>query len=199
MAALGAIISFLLIRPLVWTACQSLNYNLADKTCEFNNDTKYFRPKYFVEKPTHVYADNPDSERPWRRLNSNPVCFETKDNQFGAFVVEVGGHIDAVKLIHLHGQVSCNVSKGWWSNWGCGGRNLFVLLTNSSDDILMPKVVVDGQKYKVKGYDSTSSEIIWKNFTTPIRFTSEQELRLWFGQDLLDINEGGLTFTLTRS
>ena len=100
MAALGAIISFLLIRPLVWAgescrndnseygfalvdhvyrsffadrlvscymscsmqpACQSLNYNLADKTCEFNNDTKYFRPKYFVEKPTYVYADNPDS------------------------------------------------------------------------------------------------------------------------------------------
>ena len=42
-------------------ACQSLNYNLADKTCEFNNDTKYFRPKYFVEKPAYVYADNPDS------------------------------------------------------------------------------------------------------------------------------------------
>ena len=42
-------------------ACQSLNYNLADKTCEFNNDTKYFRPKYFVEKPTFVYAENPDS------------------------------------------------------------------------------------------------------------------------------------------
>ena len=100
MAALGAIISFLLFRPLVWTgescsndnsehgftlvdhvyrsffadrlvscymsystqpACQSLNYNLADKTCEFNNDTKYFRPKYFVGKPTYVYADNPDS------------------------------------------------------------------------------------------------------------------------------------------
>lgn len=42
-------------------ACQSLNYNLADKTCEFNNDTKYFRPKYFVEKPRFVYAENPDS------------------------------------------------------------------------------------------------------------------------------------------
>ena len=42
-------------------ACQSLNYNLADKTCEFNNDTKYFRPKYFVEKPTFVYGENPDS------------------------------------------------------------------------------------------------------------------------------------------
>ena len=42
-------------------ACQSLNYNLADKTCELNNDTKYFRPKHFVEKPTFVYAENHDS------------------------------------------------------------------------------------------------------------------------------------------
>ena len=38
--------------------CQSLNYNLADKTCELNNDTKYFRPKYFVKKPAFVYAAN---------------------------------------------------------------------------------------------------------------------------------------------
>ena len=42
-------------------ACQSLNYNLADTTCEFNNDTKYFRPNHFVEKSTWVYAENPDS------------------------------------------------------------------------------------------------------------------------------------------
>ena len=42
-------------------ACQSLNYDLSDKTCEFNNDTKYYRAKYFVEKATSVYADNPDS------------------------------------------------------------------------------------------------------------------------------------------
>ena len=42
-------------------ACQSLNYNLADQTCDFNNDTKYYRAKYFVEKATSVYAENPDS------------------------------------------------------------------------------------------------------------------------------------------
>ena len=42
-------------------ACQSSNYNLADKICQFNNDTKHFRPKYFVEKANSVYADNPDS------------------------------------------------------------------------------------------------------------------------------------------
>ena len=118
------------------------------------------------------------------------MCFGTKDNQFGTFVVEVGGHIDAVKLVHLHGKVSCDVSKGLWSNWGCGTRNLFVLLTNSSDDILIPKVVAGGYKYNIKGYDSDSPEIIWKNFTTPIRFTSEQELRLWHGKDLVGKGEG---------
>ena len=42
-------------------ACQSLNYNLADKSCELNNETKYFRPRHFVEKATFVYAENPDS------------------------------------------------------------------------------------------------------------------------------------------
>ena len=41
--------------------CQSLDYNLADKTCEFNKYTKYFRPKHFVENPTYLYADNLDS------------------------------------------------------------------------------------------------------------------------------------------
>ena len=45
------------------SACQSLNYNLANKTCELNNDTKYFRPKHFVEKPTFAYAENPDSSK----------------------------------------------------------------------------------------------------------------------------------------
>ena len=42
-------------------SCQSLNYNPDEKTCQLNNDTKYFRPKYFVEKPLFVYAENPSS------------------------------------------------------------------------------------------------------------------------------------------
>ena len=41
--------------------CQSLNYNPIDKTCELNNDTKYFRPTHFVKKPEFVYAENLDS------------------------------------------------------------------------------------------------------------------------------------------
>ena len=39
-------------------ACQSLNYDLADKTCEFNSVFK--NPEDLTEKPTSVYAVNPD-------------------------------------------------------------------------------------------------------------------------------------------
>ena len=42
-------------------SCQSLNYTPDDKACQLNNDTKYFRPKYFVENPLFVYAENPSS------------------------------------------------------------------------------------------------------------------------------------------
>ncbi|XP_044181667.1 uncharacterized protein LOC122962572 [Acropora millepora] len=97
-------------------ACQSLNYNLADKTCDLNNDTKYYRPKYFVEKPTSVYAENRDSESPWRRLNSAHVCFGAKNNTFGRFQIEFSGSINAVKPVHLDGKVSCGEA---WAKWGC--------------------------------------------------------------------------------
>ena len=42
-------------------ACQSLNYNLADKTCEFNSKTKRLNPKDWAGKANSVYADNPDA------------------------------------------------------------------------------------------------------------------------------------------
>ena len=43
------------------TTQPTLNCNLVDKSCEYSNETKYYRPKDFVEKPAYVYADNPDS------------------------------------------------------------------------------------------------------------------------------------------
>lgn len=56
-------------------ACQSFNYDLADKTCQLNNNTKYFRPEYFVEKGSSVYADNPDSGKlQFLHFYSLPVC-----------------------------------------------------------------------------------------------------------------------------
>lgn len=162
-------------------ACQSLNYNLADKTCEFNNDTKYFRPKYFVEKPTSVYGTNPDSERPWRKLNSAAVCFGARNDQFGRFEVEVGGSLDAVKLVHLSGLVNCNINRNNKSSkWGCSpySKKIQVVITNTSNTVLLPHAGVN-LKYAIPGYGPNSSEIVFSDFPNPLPLSSGQDLRLW--------------------
>ena len=40
--------------------CQSLNYNLADKVCQFNNETRHSRPEKLMSSDFFVYADNPN-------------------------------------------------------------------------------------------------------------------------------------------
>ena len=107
---------------------------LAQAVCSWNQQTTW------VFEISPVFANLLIAERPWRRLKSNPVCFGAIDNQFGRFLVEVDGHIDALKLVHLHGKVSCDVSKSRWSNWGCGKEKLMLFLTNATDDVLIPKV-----------------------------------------------------------
>ena len=62
-------------------------------------------------------------------------------------------------------------------------------LTNSTEDILIPKVEEGDFTYRIEGYKSTSPEIVWKDFTNPILLTSGQELRLWHGTDLMDLSE----------
>lgn len=66
-------------------ACQSFNYDLAAKTCQFNNNTKYFRPKYFGEKGSSVYVDNPDSGKLLFNFCSLQVCFQVFLISFGIF------------------------------------------------------------------------------------------------------------------
>lgn len=41
-------------------ACQSLNYNLDNKICEFNSESSRSQPNSFQENVTYVYADNPN-------------------------------------------------------------------------------------------------------------------------------------------
>ena len=85
--------------------------------------------------------------------------FGAKGNRFGRFQVEVGGSIQAVKLVHLSGQVSCNQLGNVWSKWGCDGKSnvIFVFLTDASNNILLP--MGQGSRYTIPGYDAQSSEI----------------------------------------
>ena len=132
------------------------------------------------------------TETPWRKLNSAPVCFGAKDNKFGRFQVEVGGSIQAIKLVHLSGYVTCDFSPSSRSNWGCVRqhrvRNIALYLTNASNTILLP--MGQTSHYTIPGYDEQSSEIVFSGFPNLLDLSSDKELRLWYWEDLVDQSEG---------
>lgn len=109
-----------------------------------------------------------------------------------------------IKLVHLYGYVSCLVGHdSKWSHWGCGYHVLDgnqdyigVSLTTGSDAILFPPSQI-GRSDKwtlVPGYNSRSPEIVMSIYDTPVAVTKDQELRLWYTEDLTngyEINNGG--------
>ena len=114
------------------------------------------------------------------------MCFGAKNNTFGRFAVEFSGSINAVKLVHLNGKVSCGRA---WAKWGCfpGGKKLRVFITDASNTMILPRA--EGGWYTIPGYNSISSEIIITDFPNPLYLSAGHNLRLWFGDDLFDHSE----------
>ena len=115
------------------------------------------------------------------------MCFGAKNNTFGRFKVEFSGSINAVKLVHLSGTVSCGGNSG--AKWACrpAGKKLRVFITDASNTTILPRT--KNGWYKIPGYNSSSSEIIITDFPNPLYLSAGHDLRLWFGGDLFDHNE----------
>ena len=136
----------------------------------------------------------------WEKQNTSPVCFGAKDGQFGRFYVKSGYRkLAAVRLVHLYGYVSCDTRHvSYWSYWGCGlmgwglGK-INVGITTSGNHVLLPPrqfIVNDGAKWsQVPGYNSLSPELVL-SFFSPSRVNHHQELRVWYGEDLMNTSEG---------
>ena len=132
---------------------------------------------------------------PWVKANTLPVCFGARDNKYDSFHVPYGGKIAAVKLIYLSGYVTCSGHISHWSFWGCGNHpsvrhHVSLAITTSSNALLMPPNQFftfqggAGKWAQLPGYNSLSPEIILPRFS-PYSVSSGQELRLWYGEDLV--------------
>ena len=134
----------------------------------------------------------------WLKVNSSPVCFEARNNQFGTFYVPSSGNLAAIKLVHRYGNVSCHTgSTSNWSYWGCGADpplrgQVNVVITASANYVLFPPDrfnASDTKWYKIPGYNSLSPELVLSRFSHPYWVDSSQELRLWYGEDLVNQSE----------
>jgi len=127
---------------------------------------------------------------PWMKLNApmSHVCFGAKDNQFGRFWIPVSGSLVAVKLVHVSGTVSCYTADGdRWSFWGCGGESIVTLITDSSDNILLPQS--QQHVFVIPGYHTNSPQLVFPDIQQPLQVSSGQELRVWYGEDWNDGQE----------
>ncbi|XP_020609728.1 uncharacterized protein LOC110048282 [Orbicella faveolata] len=136
------------------------------------------------------------TEAPWQKMNTAPVCFGAKGDQFGEFEVEIGGSVDSVKLVHVSGHVTCAVfdilgGANARSKFGCqkSSSELYTFITTANNDILLPESREFPSKYTLQGYHPDSSEIVFTNISTPLRLSSGQQLRVWYGEDLMDETE----------
>ena len=132
-------------------------------------------------------------------MNFSPVCFGARNQQFGRFFVHSvsAEKLASVKLVHLYGNVTCDTRHiSYWSYWGCGtfsfGDKINIVITNASDHILLPPsqfIVDNGTPWsKIPGYTSVSPELVL-SFINPYSVSSGQELRLWYGEDLMNALE----------
>ena len=122
----------------------------------------------------------------WVKLNKSPVCFGAKGNQYGRFSYHRNIFVSSFMFVHRSGKVSCN--KRAYSYWGCQPNHwgLIVLLTDQNNKILAPeaKIVNSSGWYKLAGYSSSSSVLVFCASKKPQCVFANSELRLWHGEDL---------------
>ena len=139
----------------------------------------------------------------WRKVNSSPVCFGARNHQFERFYMPSSGRLAAVKLVHLYGYESCKTPVGVdnWTYWGCGysqvQHKVNVVITTSTNRILFPPNRLlsrthggESKWHHIIGYNSWSPELVLSVFSHPHWISYRQQLRVWYGEALMDLGEG---------
>ncbi len=141
----------------------------------------------------------------WQKINTEPVCFGARGNQYGAFNITKSGRLKAMKLIHKSGSIKCNPNDRA-SYWGCryseryGNNGLLTIITNANKKAVLPpagdlKVLSDGDCanknpfYTLDGTHHTFPELVFPDLPNQLTVSRNQELQIWYGQDLMDCSE----------
>ena len=139
----------------------------------------------------------------WQKMNTEPVCFGARDNQYGAFLIPKSGRLKAMKLIYKSGGVTCNP---YFSTtfWGCrheeyGNNALLTVITDANKKTVMPPVEFlktsserCGSKkdfYSLDGTTHSSPELVFPDLSIPLSVSRDQELQIWYTHDLIDCTE----------
>ena len=143
----------------------------------------------------------------WQKINEDPVCFGSRDNQYGAFEMTKTGNVTGMKLVHRNGSIKCNKDTGA-SYWSCTYLDLYAnntfmtIITTADKKALLPKeddleLIKDKNRecsnkklfYVLEGIKQGSTELVLSSDSSPLRLLKNQELQIWYGQDWVDCSE----------
>ena len=135
------------------------------------------------------------------KLNTEPVCFGTMDNQYGSLTINKEISVIMFHLIHLSGKVTCFKPKPYYnSNWGCAHNradDLHTCITDAQDQIIAPEKPITKETnydYSLVGFNANSPHLNLTVLSGPYKLLNGSEIRLWYTQDLFEyklIGNGG--------
>ena len=139
----------------------------------------------------------------WQKINTEPVCFGARDNQYGAFNMTKSGLLKTMKLVHKSGSIICNPVDPA-SYWGCtsqvsyGNNGLLTIITNAKKEAVLPSAgdlkTIPGSNYKnhfytLNGITHSSQELVFRDLPIQLSVSRSQEFQIWYGQDWIDLYE----------
>ena len=132
----------------------------------------------------------------WQKINTEPVCFGARNNQYGGFKITKCGLLKTMKLVHKSGSIKCN-SFDPESYWGCtyapmfGNNGLMTIITNDKKEAILPPAgdVNINLFYSLNGTTHTSPELVFPDLPNKVSVSRSQELQIWYGQDWIDNSE----------
>jgi len=138
-------------------------------------------------------------EDAWQKVNTDPVCFGARDDTYGAFSITKTGRVKTMKLVHKSGSIHCNKVDGD-SYWGCAhssyANKLMTFITNINRESLLPPVEdlyhdvsIKKHGYSLDGNGHKSAELVFRNLSSPLFLSRNQELQIWYGQDWVGFSE----------
>ena len=108
-----------------------------------------------------------------------------------------------MKLVHKSGSIKCNPNDPA-SYWGCrnernyGNNGLLTIITNAKKEAILPPagdLKANGACnnknyfYSLIGTNHTSPELVFDDLPNIMTVYHNQELQIWYGQDLMDCDE----------
>ena len=154
--------------------------------------------------PDGLFFNSKTSECDWPSnvdcfLYQGRTCFGSKNNKYGEIKASQTGYIQAMKVIHVEGYLTCKYYKpSYKSLWGCNTKedeakylvNTWITTTENKDGIVFPNYESKSDKngnYHLEGYNQKSPYLMWtQGPKKPTKVHEGDELRVWYGEDLFD-------------